>query len=153
MTYIATLIAAIVALISIQQYLLARERFKLDLFEKRFSVFKATETFLNDAIRDHHISWENLQKFDRDTQTASFLFDEDIVGFLTEIRTKANIATTCYKQQEDCEPGSPERLDLGKRKAEILEEFISIQGALKDRFSRYLKFRNWKYEFLSGISN
>jgi len=42
---IATLIAAIVAWTSFQQHQISKAKLKLDLFEKRFSVYKAVEEF------------------------------------------------------------------------------------------------------------
>jgi hypothetical protein len=144
------LIAVIVAFIALQQFLLARERFKLDLFEQRFSIFKATATFINDAIRDHKISWECLQKFDKDTETASFLFNQDIVSFLADLRTKANIVTAYHNEHKELEAGSTQRHEIVEKESKILLGFIDIQNGLKNRFSPYLKFSNWKYGFLLG---
>jgi hypothetical protein len=152
MTYIATLIAAIVALISIQQYFLAHERFKLDLFEKRFSIFKAAETFLSEII-NRDFSGDCLQKFDIETQTAVFLFGKDIVSFLKEIRLNANKIKTLREMHIQFEAGSNERHELVEKEIKIMESIMDTQKSLTDTFSRYLKFRNWKYKFLSGISN
>ncbi len=44
---IATFIAAIAAWIAVQQYFLAKGKLKLDLFEKRFSVYKGVQVFLS----------------------------------------------------------------------------------------------------------
>lgn len=43
---IPSLIALAVAFISFQQFLLAREKFKLDLFEKRMAIYNAVYTYL-----------------------------------------------------------------------------------------------------------
>jgi hypothetical protein len=150
---LAYLVAALATSINVQQYFLAREKFKLDLFEKRFLIFKAVETFLNDAVRDHHITFENLIKFDRDTQIASFLFEDDIVTFLEELRSKGNQLSDVRNLQSTQEGGSPERIALGKKREAILEEFIEIHSKLKVKFSRYLKFKKWKMGFWSGIFN
>jgi hypothetical protein len=42
LTLITAFTAVIVAIVAIQQFLLAKEKFKLDLFEKRYAVFKGT---------------------------------------------------------------------------------------------------------------
>jgi len=152
-TVTSAVVSALVAFVGIQQYFLARERFKLDLFEKRFSVFKAAEKFLNDAIRDHHVSHANLVEFDKGTQITSYIFGKDIVGFLADIRTKANQSTSYYESQRPLEGGSPERMDLGQKNHKLLEEFITTQAGLKDKFSKYLEFKKWKFGFLTGIFN
>jgi hypothetical protein len=152
-TTIGALVAIILSFVTIQQYFLAREQFKLGLFEKRFSIFKAIETLLNETIRDHFLSLENLSKFDKATQTADYLFDSDIVDFISDIRTKGNVITQLHKEQELHEGGSPQRMALGERKEKLLIEFIKTTESLKEKFSPYLKFRKWKFGFLTGIFN
>jgi len=142
-TILSALTAVTVAYIALQQFLLAREKFKLDLFEKRFAVFKAVEKFINEAIANRTVSMEVLQQFDRETQTASFLFDNDIVTLIGEIRTKANTLTTLRGERFQLPPGS-ERVSASKREQDILEEFITTQQGLKNNFSAYLKFMTWK---------
>ena len=115
------------------------------MFEKRFLIFKATETFLNQTISDRHVSTENLIQFDKDTQTASYLFDEDIVNFLEDIRRKGNLVTHYHKQKDEWKAGHDNRMEIGREKFTILEEFINKNHTLKDKFSPYLKFRKWNW--------
>lgn len=130
------------------QFILAREKFKLDSFDKRFAVFKAIETFFNDAIRDRHVTTENLVKFDTGTQTASFLFPDEIVKFIAEIREKGNVLTVLRSKHQEHQPGSSERHDYVERELKILNEFIDLSKTLKDRFSPYLKFKNSQSWFM-----
>ena len=50
------LVAIFVACVSFQQYRINREKFKLDLFEKRFAVFAATRKLLSIVLRDAKLS-------------------------------------------------------------------------------------------------
>ena len=156
LTFIATVASLeciLLSFVTIQQYFLSKDQFKLGLFDKRFSIFNAVETLLNDTIKDRSLSLENLAKFDTATQTADYLFEKDIVDFIFDIRTKGNIITQLHKEQELHEGGSPKRMALGERKAKLLEEFITTTGTLKEKFSPYLKFRKLKFSFLTGIFN
>jgi hypothetical protein len=147
---ITTLIAAIVAYIAVQQYLLARERFKLDLFEKRFAVFKATETFINAIVGARSSSVEDFsgwhKRFSLETQTASFLFDTGMADFIDELAIKGNRVTVAKILNTEPRVGANiDAIDWALGDAKIIqEEFINIQNQLRDRFSPYLRSKNWK---------
>jgi hypothetical protein len=150
MNYMATLIAAIVAFIAVQQYFLAREKFKLDLFDKRFAIFKATETFVDAIVGARSSSIENFSEWHRqfslNTQTACFLFDEEIVNFINDLAKKGNRVTVAYILKNEPQASADiTTVEALKDAKQIQDEFLTIQGRLRDNFSPYLKFENWKY--------
>ena len=158
MNCITILIAAIVAFIAVQQYFLAREKFKLDLFEKRFAIFKATEAFINAIVGARSSCVENFsewhRRFSLDTQTACFVFDGGMATFLDDLVKKGNRVTVAYGLKNEPRASTdPAIIEALKDAKQIQDEFITIQGQLKDRFSPYLKFENWKYGFLWGLKN
>lgn len=120
LSFITLLLAAIVAWIGYQQYILARARFKLDLFDKRFAVYKATQKFLSIILGAARFEMEEFWEFRRDTQDAPFLFRNDIVEFLDAIdKTALNLRTAakCYEHL----PAGDERTRLVNREAAVLE--------------------------------
>jgi hypothetical protein len=157
MDCVTTLIATTIAFIAVQQYLLAREKFKLDLFEKRFAIFKATEIFINLIVGARGSSAGNFsewhKQFSFDTQTACFLFDSEMAAFIDDLVKKGNRVTIAYGLKSEPQASTDsviiEALKDAKR---IQDEFITIQGQLRDKFSPYLKFANWKYGFLLGLT-
>ena len=88
---LATLaIACAVAYVAWQQWRLARHRFRLDLFDRRYRVYDATNKFLMFGQLDD----ENLFKFNIGTADAEFLFDAGVTDFLAEVRKRAvNVIT------------------------------------------------------------
>ncbi len=92
-----TVIAGIVAWIAYQQHILAGEKFKLDLFEKRFAIYKATETFINEIVGAKSSSVEGFselhKRFGLETQTVSFLFDKVMADFIDDLAKKGNMVT------------------------------------------------------------
>jgi len=51
-------------------------------------------------------------------------------------------------------PPEKEKLQkILKEHGETMQELIKISDRLKDRFSRDLKFANWKYGFIWKVSN
>lgn len=155
-TSITMLIAAIVAFIGLQQYLLARERFKLDLFERRLAIFKATQTFINEVIGFNSSSAKNASKwihqFAMDAQTADFLFDAKTADFINEVWKKGNYVAVAYNLHSgpQTRPGTEEAF---QKATKIQEEMITVQNQLHDKFAPYLKFSNWKYGFIWKILN
>ena len=82
------LIAGAVALIAYRQYRLAGERFKLDMFEKRFAVYKAAQRFLTVIFRDAKVDLDKLFDFRRDTQDATFLFGRRFLRIWVALTSK-----------------------------------------------------------------
>jgi len=142
-TFGTYLIAAIVAWIAIQQYYLARAKFKLDLFEKRFAVYKATQKFLSAIMGDPNIQWDRAVEFLRDKQDSVFLFDDETVNYLDSLYKKA-VDMIDLKDDYDPLPSGTERTDLVKRKSELRKQLTEELPKLKDVFRPYLQFKNWK---------
>jgi len=137
------LIAAAVAYIAYRQYSLAREKFKLDMFEKRFAVYKATQRFLTLIFRDGKVDMDKLFEFRRDTQDATFLFGEEIPAYLKRLDKQALDLWESTVTLRDLPVGEERRLLSGKV-AELLKALIGELPALENVFSSYLKFDKWK---------
>ena len=43
--------------------------------------------------------------------------------------------------------------EIFKEAVKIQEEMFDVQNQLEKKFAPYLKFSNWKYGFILGISN
>ena len=52
---ITVLIGIFVAFVGYQQFKINREKFKLDLFEKRFAVYKGAQVFLSYVMLDANV--------------------------------------------------------------------------------------------------
>jgi len=147
-TSLTILIGAFVAFIAYQQCRLSAEKFKLDLFEKRFSVYKGTQVFLSYILKEAKFELEQLFQFRADTQDAVFLFDEDITDYLKEIDSKALELWSLQKTLEGVSRGE-ERTRLCQKETELLTWLTDQLPKLKEVFSPYLKFRTWKYRCIA----
>src|SRR3954454_23451581 len=54
-------------------------RLKLDLFDRRFEVYEATHTFLQNIIADIGVDLDRIREFRRRTGKAVFLFPDELV--------------------------------------------------------------------------
>ena len=142
-TIIATLMAAIVAWTGYQQYYLAKGKFKLDLFDKRFAVYKGVQEFLSIILRHAKYEISQLYDFRRNTQDAMFLFGNDIPEYIKMIDKKA-LAMRSYAHQYEALPKGPERSDLVEKETQLLTELTGELPRLQVVFSPYLSFAKWK---------
>jgi hypothetical protein len=136
-------VAAIVALITYKQFRLEREKFKLDLFDKRFAVFSVAREFLRFITQTAKIEMKDLSEYLGNTQDAAFLFNEKIADHLTSLYKKAVDLQTTQKIYEPL-PVGEERERLCNKEHDLLLELGNELLKLKDVFAPYLKFEVWK---------
>jgi hypothetical protein len=155
MNYVTLSIAIIVAFITIQQFLLARERFKLDLFDRRFGIYRATQVFLDEILKLNRDNAKDASKwllqYSKDVQAAIFLFDEPLYKYLNELWKLGNVMAVVYNLVNDPINDNPELRERFIEVAKIREKMIIEQSKLSEKFSPYLKFSNWKYGFILDV--
>lgn len=138
---ISTLIALGVAYIAFQQFLLAREKFKLDMFEKRFAIYKAVQIYLDEIRKSEDASDKLLNDFLDKTHMAKFLFEDDIADFVEKLYRKGIKLNLANRPNEGLSPHQ-----LAKHtelKAEAIKYFMGQNENFGIRFLPYLKFRKW----------
>ncbi len=143
LTIMTVCVGVFVAYVGYQQYCISREKFKLDLFEKRFSVYKGVQVFLTHILINAKFEIEQLYKFRADTQDAVFLFDKDIVVYIDSI-DKKSLEFNCLCDELENIPVGEERTKKCEEKARLLKGLIGQLPKLKEVFAPYLKFKTWK---------
>ncbi len=87
---IATLFLSVaVVVIATLQWRVARNKLRLDLFDRRYKVYEATVRFVRVSVQDFAHLDQHLSAFNDETSNAEFLFDTDVVNFLEQIRQRA----------------------------------------------------------------
>ena len=137
------LIGIFIASIAFQQYRLSRAKFKLDLFEKRYAVYKATQRLLTYILKEAKIGIDKLFEFRGGTQDAIFLFDNEIPVYLDGIDKKA-IRMMALRDELEGIPVGDKRSELCEEKKQLLLELTGELPRLKVIFGKYLKFKKWK---------
>jgi hypothetical protein len=141
---LASLIAIIVACIGYQQHLLAKEKLKLDLFEKRFSVYKGVQKFLSQIMQEGKLNLDHLRELQKATQEAEFLFDAEIPKYIGSIRSKALKLRAIQSKYENM-PSGDEKDRLVDKEYTIFTELTNELPVLSKLFMPYLKFSKWRY--------
>ncbi|MGB5324469.1 MAG: hypothetical protein WBN40_03460 [Pseudomonadales bacterium] len=137
---LTTLIAALVAFISYQQYRINKRKLRLDLFDRRYKVYEATRVFIIQFLESGRIEQQMLHDFWLGTSDAKFLFKDEIVEYIDLINRKANELRLKQRQMQrsDSDSQLPDQaLDLDT----WLESQIS-EGVLTDKFAPYLRFQD-----------
>ena len=141
-TTITIMIGLFVAYTAYNQYRLSKEKFKLDMFDKRYGVYKNTYVFLI-KIRDTKIEMEDILEFKAGTQDSVFLFKEDIPDYLKNINNKAFELWGIHKSLDGV-PKGEERSKMCRKITELSGWLRSQLPELKNIFAPYLKFKTWK---------
>src|SRR4029453_13479538 len=98
---IATLFLSMaVVVIAWQQWRVAKNKLRLELFDRRYKVYDATRKFLAGILRDGRFTNSDLFEFYAGTSDAEFLFGTDVVEHLAQIRKRAvhmQTAQTLYE--------------------------------------------------------
>lgn len=135
------LIAITTGYIAYQQYHINKQKLKLDLYEKRYRIFKETKKLLHKINQDGAIDTIELRDFGFNTNDKVFLFNEDIVEFIEEIKRKA-IDISFNKDEIEKAPDLVVRNLLREEKHTLTRWFTSEYINIESRFLIYLDFKD-----------
>ena len=135
---IATLL--VTGYIAIQQWLTARRKLRLDVFDRRLPVFEDAMSFTEIVSTKEKITLEVVQKFKFATKSVQFLFNRRMQDYCDNLYTEAYCVWS-GKQKIDSLPEGEERdksmgLWQGRR-----VWFNDQRKEIPKRFARFLKIR------------
>jgi hypothetical protein len=138
------LIAAIVAYVAIREYVVSRNRLKLDLWEKRYGVFTATMNLLAAVVREADCSDEERSKFARGMAGKEFLFGAEVTEYLQEQVWKKSVDLYGHRRKLGPEGGlpvGPERTKVSEENRVLLNWFSEqLTSGARQVFAPYLDF-------------
>jgi hypothetical protein len=150
---IATLFLSVaVVMIAWQQWRVADNKLRLDLFDRRYKVYDSTRKFLAVILGEATFTLSQLAEFDIGTSDAEFLFGADIVEYLAKIRKRAlhlRTAQTLY----DPLPVGDERTKHVQAAHDDLSWLTDQITAMTKIFAPYLGFANVRLRALPFLAN
>jgi len=145
---IATLFLSVaVVVIAWQQWRVADNKLRLDLFDRRYKVYDAARKFLAVIIRDATFTDSQLFEFYGGTSDAEFLFSADVVQCLSQIRQRAIDMRTAQQLFEPL-PVGHERSHHVQAAHEHRLWFGDQITAMTKVFTPYLGFTNVRSRLL-----
>ena len=135
---VTPLIAIVAVYIAVQQHNAQRDKLRLDLYEKRLTVFNATMNLL--ASVDSHAVADGgaIYRFITDTANARFLFGVEMEKYLdsvgTAVRQQRKLHARVVSEQKEG------KTDTVKEEYEALDRLLAETERVKERFQPYLGF-------------
>lgn len=132
--FIPVLLTIFAVYIGYQQYKTNRRKLKLDLFNKRFTIFQAAKEFIQGVINNSSYEKENQNAFHFGTRGAQFVFGDDIKGYIDEVWFKFVDLETWRDDEKTSEHAS--------EKNRHLKWFINELRTIDVKFEPYLKLKH-----------
>lgn len=136
---VGSVIAAIGAIIALQQMRIARKKLDHDRYEKRLKIFEAAHALLAEAVVEDTVSDPVLKRFFVDVIDAPFHFGDDVVKYLEELGTVASsvkVSQEALAEQTDTKLREELKSEASKNLLWIQQELQT--GNLVRRFRPYL---------------
>jgi hypothetical protein len=136
-------LGAVVTIVAVLQWRIARNKLRLDLFDRRYKVYEATQKFVDSINRDPEHVGSYLNDFNVGTSNAEFLFDADVLNYIKLVRKNAvhmQTARVLYESEQDSEERTR---NIEKYQADR-EWLIEQATAMTKTFAPYLGFSNVK---------
>lgn len=154
-------LAVVAAFIALRQWFTAHNKFKLDLFDKRYKIYEEAKAFLASVFTSGRVTQEALFKFMGNTREAKWLFNDDVATFLrTQIYNKALDIQQLEAELEGVPVGEERSQNLKKqrelkdwlrRQFDLLDEMMGPFLQIDQSILKYLL--RWTGKFLSNTKN
>jgi hypothetical protein len=140
---IVALVAALIAGgIAYQQWRTARNKLKLDLFEKRLQVYNACVAILCELHMPGPADSKRLYELREEVASVAWLFDEKIRQYVQALWTRAFSAVTRDKVDFAALDNDQKIRLIGNHVKTIGSEYIAQIKELDDVFAPYLKLNH-----------
>jgi hypothetical protein len=135
-------IGGITVYIAWQQHKTARNKIKLDLYDRRYKVYRGVMDLLTAIVRNNGPSRENLGNYFRTTDEKRFLFGDDVCDYLREFRERAGQLQRVRELGEDRESHSQSHIGSANQTTfELISWFENQDEEVISKFKKYLDFK------------
>ena len=124
------------------QWRIAQNKLKLDLFDRRISVYEAAMKFLASVMTSGKANDEEIFKFMLATREAKWVLNTQVAEYLDkQLYQKANELKTLEAMLEGL-PVGDERTSYVHKQREIKEWFLAQYDALDKHFASFLQLKH-----------
>jgi hypothetical protein len=150
---IATLFLSVaVVVIAWQQWRVADNKLRLDLFDRRYKVYDATRKFLAVIVRDTTFTDSQLFEFYGGKSDTEFLFRSEVVDYLAQIRKRA-LDMRLHQQEFEPLPVGADRSRRVQAHHDELSWLSDQLTAMTPVFAPYLGFQTVRSRALPFLTN
>jgi hypothetical protein len=145
---ITTVMAIVMGWIAYQQSKTAKDKLKLDLFDRRYKVFQGVMDFIQ-ALNMGNTSQETFGQLYEALGPASFLFENEVLEYAMLVRQRAAEIRDAHRVQQraaahkydDAGPTQEALSEAGKKEREAVAWFYEQPEKASRVFQRYLDFK------------
>lgn len=120
------------------QFYLARQKLKLDLFDRRLAVYAGVRKLLGEILRSGKADNEPIFEFLRDTAQAKWLFDDSVAAYFDELYRQGS-KLHALQAETEARPRSPEHAKLLEKEHATFEWFTQQHAELDRRMEPFLR--------------
>lgn len=144
--YMTALFTPVVAflgvLIAYRQWVTARDKLRLDLFERRLAIYSAFRTTLGQIFVKGQLNQEDEQKYLNGVSSSMWLFGEDVHKYLADEFWGKLMEHHLLVSELDGAVVGIERRELAKKKSELRSWFLVQDKRAEMLFLPYLGFHH-----------
>ena len=136
-------IASVVVYITFQQHKTNKDKLRLDLFEKRYKVYKTLMEFLAHVVTYGDVEEKKVWTFNAETNDSVFLFGEEISSYINNVYKKAwELRTANFKlEHQKFRSETLKQVDATfNNREDVFQWFSKELVKTQEIFKPYLKF-------------
>ena len=137
--FLTPIIGVAVVYVAWQQYKTNRKKFRLDLYDRKLKVFEGLTTLLQHIVRQNTATGVQVQQYKMATLEAVFLFNEDIVNYLNEVKSKVHKLQSANKII-DAKLPAEKQTKASSEQSDLLDWFNIQLTKSTDKFREYMSF-------------
>jgi hypothetical protein len=140
-------IACIALYIAYQQHRIAKNKLKLDLYERRYKVYEDMRKFLIRFNNKPDFVYEELSEISHSLNESKFLFNIEVVEWISNIKIKAVDYGFLYAELEKVMTDDGEIVITTDDSIKYSKWFSNELDKIEDIFLPYLDFRRLESNF------
>ncbi len=117
-----------------------KDNLRLDLFDRRIKSFEACRDLFYFITREGKATYEELSKFSTNSADSEFLFDDDLIFYITTIRDKTLRLIQVERRLSEQNLTTDKRKVLAREFEEIEIWFSNQLTESKNIFRKYIHF-------------
>ncbi|MCK4819469.1 hypothetical protein KA005_27095 [bacterium] len=129
-------------ILAIKQWKTSQSKLKMDLFEKRYSIYKATNEFISSIMGSGQVDDEHLFKFRSATKEAKWVLNSDIATYLDEQIWSESIDLQTLRSELEGVPAGEERTTNLQKQRIIKDRLLSQTEMLDKKFTPFLELKH-----------
>ena len=133
-------IGVVTTIILINQFRLEKRKWRLDLFEKRYAVYRATLEFLHSMMRKGKCTPDSQGAFLEGTRDRALFFESEVNEILDEVWS-AGIDLEMHQDIFKDLPVGEERTKHVRAAAEIKKSLPGLGKKVQDSFAKYIQLK------------